>query len=362
VVLTPVVTQGLSSPVFVTQAPGDPSRLFVVQHRGTIAVIRNGAVEPTRFLDISSIVGGAGLAGEQGLLGLAFDPDYQKTGRFWVKYSATTGSGADTVAAYKGTPGQPADPASGRILAEISTNHLNGLGNHNGGMLAFGRDGCLYIAYGDGGGAGDTQATGQNPSDVFGSLLRIDVDRFPAPAPGNLTGPNVNPHVWDYGLRNPWRFSFDRASGDLYIGDVGQDAWEEVDVEPAETGRRNYGWNTMEAKHCFKGATCNQTGLTLPVAEYPNPPGSTQAAVVGGYVYRGSAIPGMVGRYVYADTFSKKLSSFVWSGEDATGGKICDEFPLNVTADQAISSFGQDLAGEIYVVTLQGGIYRIDPA
>jgi glucose/arabinose dehydrogenase len=363
--LTPIVT-GLSFPVYVTQAPGDKTRLYVVEQRGKIKIVLNGKVEATPFLDITSKVATsseAGLAGEQGLLGMAFDPNYATTGRFWVKYSKTaTSRGDDTVSMFKATPGGNADPDSEKVLTEISAPHPQSLRNHNGGMLAFGPDGCLYISYGDGGGGGDPSANGQKVSDIFADLLRIDVENFPTAAPGNLQAAGANPHVWSYGLRNPWRFSFDRGTGDLYIGDVGQDSWEEVDVEPAGKGGRNYGWNVVEGKgHCYNAATCDQTGKTLPAVEYANPAGTGQASVIGGYVYRGTAIPGLVGRYIYTDSYSRDLKSFIYSGETNGAPTVCDEHPLNVMAPANPYSFGEDLDGELYLTTAAGGLYKFEP-
>jgi hypothetical protein len=241
------VTGGLNVPVFLTHAPGDMDTLYVLEREGTIRTITNGVLDATPFLDIQSTVEGPGPAGEQGLLGLAFDPNYQDTGRFWVYY--TVSGGENAVASFTGTPGQPANASSGGILIQLE--HISFAGNHNGGMIAFGPDGCLFVAVGDGGGANDPEGRGQNTSDALGSILRLDLDGYPTPAPGNMTGANVFPHLWDYGLRNPWRFSFDRATGDLYIGDVGQGDWEEIDIEPAGTGQRNYGRNVMEGDHCF---------------------------------------------------------------------------------------------------------------
>jgi glucose/arabinose dehydrogenase len=356
---------GLASPTFVTQAPGDAERLYVVeQQSGLIRTIKEGAIEATPFLNIKSVLGPGGPDGEQGFLGLAFDPNYETSRRFFVKYSGKTGNGKHVIAEYKVGSNGVADPESARVILEF--NHLNAEGNHNGGMVAFGPDGCLYVAVGDGGGSNDEGGSGQTPSDYFGSILRLDVDNFPAPAPGNMPAP-ANAHLWSYGLRNPWRFSFDSANGDLYIGDVGQSAWEEIDVEPRGTVGRNYGWSVMEGAHCFSGSTCDQSGLTLPATEYVNPsPGGPSYAVAGGYVYRGTKLPGMVGRYVYTDTFSKKMASFVYKGETDGQPQICDAAELTGLGESVsgdIVSFGQDLAGEIYVVTYSpGAVYRIDPA
>jgi glucose/arabinose dehydrogenase len=236
--LTQVAT-GFQAPVYVTQAPGDTERLYVVEQvSGLIRTVKDGAIEETPFLDIKSLLGDIGASQEQGFLGLAFDPYYETSRRFFVKYSGKTGQGKHVIAEYKVGSNGVADPDSARIILQF--NHLDPLGNHNGGMLAFGADGCLYASVGDGGGSEpDKRNTGQDPSDYFGSILRLDVDSFPTPAPGNMGAP-ANAHVWNYGLRNPWRFSFDSANGDMYIGDVGDGQWEEVDVEPrgAITGGR----------------------------------------------------------------------------------------------------------------------------
>jgi glucose/arabinose dehydrogenase len=350
------VARDLSAPVFLTHAPGDASRLFVAERGGVIRVIRDGAVETTAFLDISDRVRAGGPAGEQGLLGLAFDPSYAETGRFWLNYTSQDGVGDTVVSSFSGTPVQPADPTSEQVL--FSVEQTSFFGNHNGGMIAFGPDGCLYVGMGDGGGGGDPDGHGQNASTALGNLLRVDVDRYPTPAPGNMGGAGVHPHTWDYGLRNPWRFSFDRATGDLYIGDVGQNAWEEVNVEPAGTGHRNYGWAAMEGTHCFTPG-CDPAGKTLPVIEHPN---GVHKAVIGGYVYRGTSLPGMAGRYVYGDYASRTIWTFVYQGETDGVGQICDAHELSALSPAGdITSFGEDLAGELYVVTLQGIVYRIDP-
>jgi glucose/arabinose dehydrogenase len=353
------IVGGLAAPVYVTQAPGDTARLYVVEQlSGLIRTVKDGAIEATPFLNIASLLGAGGLAREQGVLGLAFDPHYETSKRFFVKYSGIGGNGKHVIAEFKVGPNGVADANTARVILEF--NHLDAsLRNHNGGMVAFGPDGCLYVSVGDGGGGNDPTNTGQNPADNFGSILRIDVDKYPTPAPGNMGAP-ANVHLWSYGLRNAWRFSFDRANGDMYIGDVGQDAWEEVDVEPRGTVGRNYGWKIMEAAHCRSGSSCDQGGKTLPAVEYANPRG---ASMIGGYVYRGAKIPGMVGRYVYADYSSKKISSFVYKGETSGKPEICDAADLTgVNAAGGIVSFGEDLAGEIYVVTQSPGtIARIDP-
>jgi glucose/arabinose dehydrogenase len=351
------VVSGLEAPVYVAQAPGDPDRLFVVERGGRIRVVRDGAIESTPFLDLRDVVRGPGPSGEQGLLGLAFDPDYARTGRLFVNYTGQSGVGDTVIAAYEGPPGESPSTASRKEILVVS--QLSTSGNHNGGMIAFGPDGCLYIGMGDGGGSHDPGDHGQNPATQLGSMLRIDVDRHPARAAGNPSIPGADPHAWSIGWRNPWRFSFDRQTGDLYAGDVGQNDWEEVNVEPAGRGGRNYGWKIMEGTHCRGGGTCARSGLTLPAVEHEN---RVDRSVIGGYVYRGARIPGLVGRYVYGDYASRRMYSFVYAGEENGQPQVCDVHPLSsLTPGGDISSFGEDLAGELYVVTLQGTVYRIEP-
>ena len=346
------VASGLDRPLFVTAAPGDDARLFVVEQGGRILVLEGGTILAPAFLDISGLTTGTG---EQGLLGLAFDPAYATTGRFYLNYTDLAG---DTVIAeYERAGDDPrrASPQASRILLAVE----QPFANHNGGMVAFGPDGFLYIGLGDGGGGGDPQGNAQRVSTKLGKILRIDPANHPTPPPGNL--PGGDPDVWDYGLRNPFRFSFDRATGALYIGDVGQNAFEEIDVEPAGSGRRNYGWNVTEGFDCFRpSAGCDTTGITFPAVAYENP--EVGCSVIGGYVYRGGAIPALAGRYFYGDLCSRRISTFVWDGGAAT-----DQRELSADLDSqatlgSIASFGQDDAGELYVVDLGGGaVYRIDP-
>ena len=355
---------GLRFPVSIAHAPGDSTRLFVVERTGTIRIFRAGALLPTPFVTVSGVVSGFN---EQGLLDVAFDPNYATTGHFYV-FVIRSGSGGfnsfqTAIVRYTVSSADPdvADPNSATPLFTLSRDALN----HNGGKLAFGPDGCLYAGLGDGGGSNDQHGpigNGQDTTQQLGKLLRLDVDNYPTPAPGNLSGENVNPHIWDYGLRNPWRFSFDRATGDLYIADVGQNTWEEVNVEAAGTGKLNYGWRPMEGMHCRgetgDGGGCDRTGMTLPVAEYRNP--DDGVAIVGGYVYRGTAIPGLQGRYFYADYSSDRIWTFTWDGNAA-----CDQYEVtNQLSLAGATSFGEDSAGELYVVThgsgQNGRLYRID--
>jgi glucose/arabinose dehydrogenase len=221
----------------------------------------------------------------------------------------------------------------------------------------FGPDGYLYIGMGDGGGAHDPNGNGQNRNVKLGKLLRIDVDEYPTPAPGNLQ--DADPDVFDYGLRNPWRFSFDRCTGDLYIGDVGQDTWEEIDVEPARSGHRDYGWDVFEASHCHEPARdCDGSGLVLPVVEIGHGP---SCSVTGGYVYRGTRIPNLVGTYLYGDYCSGKIWYFTLdAGVVTKTGELTSDLVPRVV-ELPISSFGEDASGELYVVAYDGAVFRIDP-
>jgi glucose/arabinose dehydrogenase len=343
------VGEGLQQPLFVA-SPADPRRLFVLEQPGRVRLLLDGELLPQPFLDLTDRVS---CCGERGLLGLAFHPGYSGNGRFFVNY--TDSNGDTVVAEYARSAGDPAraDPAAIRILLQID----QPFPNHNGGMLAFGPDGFLYIGTGDGGAGGDPLNHAQNLSSKLGKLLRIDVDRHPEPPPGNLAG--ADPDVWAYGLRNPWRFSFDRATGDLYIGDVGQNRFEEVSVAGSGEGSGNYGWPIMEGLHCFRpNSGCDEAGLILPAVEYPLNP---ECSVIGGYVYRGGAIPGLVGRYLYGDHCSNRIWSFRWRDDEPV-----EHIELTEDLDArdllaGLSSFGEDAAGELYVTSLGGRVYRVDP-
>ncbi|CUS39918.1 PQQ-dependent sugar dehydrogenase [Candidatus Nitrospira nitrificans] len=347
------VASNLSSPVFLATSPGDQTRLFVVEQGGTIKVVdRAAGTVLATFLSLSGISSG----GEQGLLGLAFDPNYTANGRFYVHY--TDANGAITIARFLRSSTNPnvADPASQVILVSIP--HPT-FANHNGGMLAFGPDGCLYAAVGDGGSAGDPNNNAQNLASRLGKLLRIDPT-----TPGTAcTSGTLNPFVlsggdqlvWSYGLRNPWRFSFDGA--DLYIGDVGQEAREEITVSQGPHAGRglNYGWRLMEGSACFNPSTdCNNGGLTLPVFEYPHENGA--CSVTGGYVYRGTAIPVIQGAYFYADFCAGFVRSFRFNN-----GSALDQTEWPLLTVSSITSFGQDGLGELYILTRNGTVSRIVP-
>jgi glucose/arabinose dehydrogenase len=340
--------QGLDAPVYATGTADGSERLFVLEQPGRIRIIgTDGTVATAPFLDIANrVVSG----GERGLLGLALHPEYATNGRLFVDYTRSP-DGATVISEFQAN-GDAADPASERVLLTIP----QPFANHNGGMLAFDPTGMLVIGMGDGGSAGDPQGNGQNREALLGKLLRIDVD---GPAPYGLPADNpflhatnTRPEIWDLGMRNPWRFSFDRQTGDLFIGDVGQDSWEEIDAERAGKGGLNYGWNVMEAGHCFQGG-CDPSGLTLPVAEYSHADG---CSVTGGYVYRGARFPLLVGGYLFSDYCTGTIWAFPAVVALANGASL----PVTVgSAGFSVSSFGQDDDGELYVVDLGGRILKV---
>ena len=345
-------------PVLVTAPPGDLVRLFVVEKGGTIKVVNKttNTVIGT-FLDISGLVTGGS---EQGLLGLAFDPAYTANGRFYVSYTDKTGVGNSVIARYVVSSGDAnvADPTSGQTVLTLTQPDTN----HNGGMIAFGPDNMLYIGFGDGGGAGDPGGNGQSKNVLLGKILRIDVSTLPyaIPADNPFTSAPQRKEIWSYGLRNPWRFSFDRQTHDLYIADVGQGIWEEVDIATAASGGGkgiNYGWNVMEGNHCFSpSANCVTTGLTAPDLEYDHASNSA-CSITGGYVYRGSAIPALRGTYFYGDFCAGFVRSLSLVNGVAT--QLFDWPSLRPGGN--ITSFGEDGAGELYVMTSGGTLYRIVP-
>jgi glucose/arabinose dehydrogenase len=347
------VSTGLSFPLYLTSPPGDTHRLFIAEKTGAIRIIKDGARLTTPFLDLS---GKVSTGSEQGLLGLAFDPNYSDNGRFYVSYTDLAGDSRIVRYRVSNDP-DIARPDPDRTLLAID----QPFSNHNGGNIVFGPEGYLYIGMGDGGAGGDPFGNGQDRTDLLGSLLRIDVG-----PDGDYAVPNDNPFVnqsparpelWDYGLRNPWRFSFDRQTGDLYIADVGQDAREEINVAPAAAGGGkglNYGWNIMEGLACFNpSSNCNSTGLTLPVLDYDH--SGPVCSVIGGYVYHGSAIPTIQGTYFYADYCAGWVRSFRYQNGKAVDQK---DWPT-LKPGGKISSFGEDANGELYILTAEGGVYRI---
>ena len=348
-----LIASGLSSPLYLTSPPNDVSRLFVVEQTGGIRIIKDGNLLPTPFLDLS---GRISAGGEQGLLGLAFYPDYTTSGRFVVHYTDTAGDTHLSIFQVSADP-DVADGASEQVILTADQPYVN----HNGGQVLFGPDGFLYLGLGDGGAGNDPEGRAQSLSDLLGSILRVDVQTgtsYTVPADNPFVGqPGVQPEVWSYGLRNPWRFSFDRATGDLYIADVGQDRYEEVDVAPASTGSGkglNFGWNIMEGSHCLSGTTCDQTGLTLPDFEYAHPQG---CSITGGYVYRGSSIPDLQGLYFYGDFCQGWVRSFRYAVGAAT--EVTD-WP-RLRPGGSVQSFGEDAAGELYVLSASGNVFKVVP-
>ena len=342
--LLPIAT-GLMEPVYITHAGDRSERLFVVEQAGVIRVIRHGRLLPGSFLDIRSRVTAGG---EMGLLSVAFHPRYASNGRFFVNYTREPGGLRTVIAEYRVSASNPdvADSAE-KVILEIPQPFRN----HNGGLNLFGPDGMLYIGTGDGGSGGDPLNNGQRRDTLLGKLLRVDVDAgtpYRVPPDNPFVGrAAVRGEIWASGLRNPWRFSFDRATGRLFLADVGQNAWEEVDV--IRKGG-NYGWNIMEGAHCFQPpAGCNRAGLQLPIAEYRT---SLGCAITGGYVYRGSRIGELVGRYLFADYCGGQLWVLTERAKRWTMSRL-------LATRLSISSFGEDEEGELYVVDHRGAIYRL---
>jgi glucose/arabinose dehydrogenase len=318
-----------SAPVYATSAPGEPNNLYVVEQAGRIVVLQNGKPRATPFLDIRTLVVSGG---EQGLLSVAFDPAYASNHRFYVDYADRNG---DTRVVRYTSDGTSALPGSAKQLLFVK----DFASNHNGGQLQFGPDKRLYWGNGDGGGGGDPQHNGQSLARPFAKIYRL-----------NVNAPKVYWQMVAYGLRNPWRFSFDRANGDLYIGDVGQGAWEEIDyLKHGFSGLTNFGWNRYEGRHIYDANTAllGRGPYKPPVAEYSHSTGG--CSVTGGYVYRGKAVPSAVGRYFYGDYCSGTIWSFKISGGKAVGLRR-EPFEL-----KGLSSFGEDSAGELYLMSVDSG-------
>lgn len=346
------VVAGLDNPTFLTAPAGD-KRQFIVERAGRIRILQDGLVLALPFLDISARVS---TAGEGGLLSMAFHPQYAANGQYFIYYVDTAG---DIVVERRNVSANPnlSDPTSAleiiRIAHPVFTNHV-------GGLVAFGADGYLYLGTGDGGGAGDPSGNAQNPASLLGKLLRLDVAGATAGAPYAI--PASNPlrgqagkrgEIWALGLRNPWRFTFD--ANQLYIADVGQDRREEVDIAPQSQGGLNYGWNILEGTRCYSAATCDSSGLTAPAYEYDH--GLANAggcSIIGGYVYRGVAIPELAGHYFFSDFCAGFLKSF-----PAPAASVLDVSTWSVANVGAVVSFGRDADGELYVISGAGAIYKI---
>lgn len=341
------VARGLARPVLLVVAPGDArKRLFVLeQHAGRVRILEGDKLLPRPFLTIADV----SKANEQGLLGMAFHPKFATNRKLYVHYTGK--DDASRIVEYQVRADNPdeVDPATRRELIQIPQPYSN----HNGGHLVFGPDGKLWTGMGDGGSAGDPENNGQNPKALLGKMLRLDVDAAKPEA--------ERVHL---GVRNPWRFTFDAKTGDLYIADVGQNLWEYVFVVPAGATQRNFGWNVVEGNHCFRKRTCDRTGFTAPVVEYPHDEG---CSITGGFVYRGKALPELAGRYFYADFCTGLLRSFAWTADPSSptaAGWAREHWDwkakLAGAADLSqVSSFGVDHDGELYVVELTGAIYKL---
>jgi glucose/arabinose dehydrogenase len=349
-----LVLDGFTKPVYAADADDGSGRLFVVEKRGLIRIVRDGERIKEPFLDLRGVVTSEG--NEQGLLSVAFHPEYAENGRFFIAYTDLDGD--VVIARYTVSREDPtlADPASAVVLLTISKPY----DDHNGGLLVFGPDGYLYASVGDGGAPAEQDGNGQNLQTMLGKLLRIDVNReengksYAVPDDNPFVGnPDALPEIWAFGLRNPWRFSFDRETDDLYIADVGMWMSEEINLQPAgDAGGRNYGWNIMEGNLCHtpdSNGVCLTDGLTPPVHEYHH---GAECAIIGGYVYRGSSVQELGGWYVFGDLCSGRIMGLERS-EDGWAAYNLTKTPLQIT------SFGEDATGELYVTDLSGGLYRV---
>jgi glucose/arabinose dehydrogenase len=346
IALSPLVTEGLENPVFLTQASDGSARIFVVEQPGRIRIVEQGILLPSPFLDLTDrILAG----GERGLLGLAFHPEFQQNSRFYVNYTRKR-DGATVVAEYRCGPSQNVSERDERILLVVPQPYAN----HNGGMIAFGRDGYLYLALGDGGAGGDPGNRAQNPQELLGKILRIDVDHgdpYGIPSDNPFAQAGGRPEIYALGFRNPWRFSFDRETGSLWVADVGQNKWEEIDLV---VHGGNYGWRVTEGLHCYSPALlCDNKNVVPPVLEYAHEKG--RCSIIGGYVYRGQAVSRIAGKYLYGDYCSGEIFAL----PKMHAGKTSREPQVVAKTLFRISSFGEDEAGELYVLDHGGGIYRI---
>jgi glucose/arabinose dehydrogenase len=335
------------NPVYLTAPTGDP-RLFIVEQAGRIRIVKNGAALPTPFLDIADRVKSGG---EQGLLSMAFHPDYRTNGQFFVNF---TDKGGDThVERFTVSRANPdvADESSSKLILKIDQPYSN----HNGGLVMFGPDGMLYVGMGDGGAGGDPNGNGQNRNALLGKILRINVSRidpYSIPEGNPYRSGGGRPEIWAIGMRNPWRFAFDRTTGLLYIADVGQNQLEEVNVEPASRGGLNYGWNTMEGDRCYRDDSCDRSGLVMPKVTFTHV--GNNCSVTGGFVYRGTRIPMLAGTYFYSDNCAGWLKSF-----KMTNGAVTEQKTWTVPNLGHVVSFGEDGGGELYVLSESGKVWKM---
>jgi glucose/arabinose dehydrogenase len=338
------------SPLYVTAPPGDRKRLFVVEQGGRVRLLLNGRRVKRPFLDLTSLVKSGG---EQGLLSIAFAPDYSRSGRFYVDYTDRDGNTrVQELRRSKRSPNRASRSSRRQVLFVDQP-----FSNHNGGNLVFGPDGYLYIGLGDGGSGGDPMGNSQDLGTLLGKMLRID----PRPSDGKPYGippdnpfvnmPRARPEIWAYGLRNPWRYAFDRETGDLWIGDVGQSSWEEIDLQRVGSpGGENYGWNRMEGDHAYDGGT-PPPDYVPPMHEYSS--AGPACAVTGGYVYRGTLIPELRGAYLFADFCLGRIMALRRAGD----GPQAEDLGIRL---ESLSSFGEDRRGELYAMSLSGGLFRIE--
>ncbi len=346
-----LVAEGFNRPVQYLESPDESGRMFVVEQSGTVRIIAGGELLAEPFLDISGQISSDN---EQGLLSIAFHPGFAENQTFFIDYTDLDGN--TRIERWTVDPADinRADPGTAQTILQVE----QPAPNHNGGLLLFDPDGYLYIGLGDGGSQGDPDGNGQNTETLLGSILRIDVDSTSGDQPYGIPADNPfanaeggRPEIWAYGFRNPWRFSFDRETGDLFIGDVGQGDFEEVSLLPSGSGDRNFGWNIMEGDSCYRTDDCDQTGLVPPIFAYSH--NESGCSVVGGYVYRGEEIESLVGVYMTADYCTGQL----WGiGLDADGNWIASN-PLETGLN--VSSFSEDNAGNLFIIDLNGSIYQI---
>lgn len=352
------VVTGLDSPLLVTFAKEDP-RLFVIEQNGAIRVIKDGTLVTAPFLDLGGSDGVVMGGGESGLLGLAFHPDFVHNDRFYVHHT-DRGTADHVIAEYRARYGtDTAEPTSRREILRFS----DPAGNHNGGSIEFGPDGMLYLAFGDGGGGGDPQDRAQDLTSLFGKILRIDVDArtgtreygIPADNPYASSADGADdprPEIWHFGLRNPFRFTFDPSTGNIYIGDVGQGAWEEVNAGP-NAPNINWGWDDREGRHCFEPSTnCLTADRIEPVVEFSH--GDGWGSVMGGAVYRGTCFPDLAGTYFYGDHYAGRLWGF-----ELVNGVAQNNREVTATSVAGLTSVHQDAYGEMYLTTINGTVRRI---
>jgi glucose/arabinose dehydrogenase len=342
------VAGGLSNPLYLTAPAGD-ARLFVVEQVGRVRIISGGGLLAQPFLDITAKVTSGG---ERGLLSIAFHPQYATNGYVYASYTDLAGDTRIERYTVSATNRDAADPATVQLVLAVDQPYAN----HNGGLVLFGPDGMFYVGLGDGGSGGDPHNYGQSRATLLGKLLRLDVDRdtpYAIPSGNPFIGQaGARAEIWALGLRNPWRFAFDRVAGLLYVADVGQSRWEEIHVVAAKRAGVNYGWRVLEGSACYGAATCNSQGLERPVVEYSHDDG---CSITGGAVYRGNRIPGIAGHYFYSDYCTGFLRSFRY-----VDGEAVDRRSWAVGALGSVLSFGEDSAGELYVLSGNGRVYRLE--